>query len=222
MTPDPEVFDLVTKPAVLRVLTSKDCPNCPLVVAELRRLEGRCPGVSLEVLDVTDAETLRARHGVGSVPATIVDDDFAIQGQVTSRAMAELLVARGTTAYDTEKLRALLDARRIDEAAAFVGEPGKAVAVMPILQSGELSARMGVTLVLQTAHEQAPGSVADVVPPLIRLLASDNPSLRGDVADLLGSLGDRRAVEALRSLVSDEDEDVASAAQDALALLEEV
>jgi HEAT repeat protein len=42
------------------------------------------------------------------------------------------------------------------------------------------------------------------------------------VADLLGTLGDRRAVEALRILLSDDDEDVASAAQDALALLEEV
>lgn len=214
MTSSP--FDRVTSPASLTVLTSKDCPNCAQVVEQVRELERRCSMVRATVRDVFEAEALRIKHSVHSVPATIIDEDLVIQGQVTARRLAEILASRGTPAYDTDKMRAFLDSSRIDDAAVFLRKPGRAPSVLPILATAELSDRMGVTLVVQTAHEAAPGSLSELVPGLIELLGSDNASLRGDVADLLGTLGDPRAVQALQGMLSDADEDVVAAASDAL------
>ena len=87
MTSSP--FDRVTSPASLTVLTSKDCPNCAQVVEQVRELQRRCPLVQATFVDVFDAEPVRAKHGVQAVPATIIDDDMAIQGQVTARRLAE-------------------------------------------------------------------------------------------------------------------------------------
>lgn len=69
---------------------------------------------------------------------------------------------------------------------------------------------------IQTAQESFPGSLSEIVPGLIEMLESDNPSLRGDVADILGLLGDPRAVEPLRAMLTDDNEDVVAAATDAI------
>jgi hypothetical protein len=211
-------YDRIHAPASIVVLTSKACPHCAHVVEQVEDLQRRCPSIQSSVLDVLaeDAQPLRIAHGVQSVPATLLDDDIMIQGQVTARRLAEILASRGTPDYDTHKMRALLDARRVEDASEFLRLPGRACCVLPILATAELSDRMGATLVIQLAQEASPGSLADLVPGLIALLSSDNPSLRGDVADLLGTLGDPRAIPALEALSTDPNEDVVAAATDAL------
>lgn len=211
-------FDRINTPARIVVLTSQECPHCAFVRDQVEDLRRRCPVVDVSVLDVLseEAQSLRIVHGVQSVPTVVLDDDIALQGQVTARRLAEVLASRGTLDYDTHKMRALLDARRIDDASEFLRGPGRACCVLPILATAELSDRMGATLVIQMAQEAAPGCLSDLVPGLIALLSSDNPSLRGDVADLLGTLGDPRAIPALRALSTDLNEDVAAAATDAL------
>lgn len=211
-------FDQISAPARIVVLTSPACPHCARVVQQVEDLQRRCPAVEASVLDVLaeEAQSLRAAHGVQSVPTVVLDGDIALQGQVTARRLAEVLASRGTPDYDTHKMRALLDARRIDDAAEFLRKSGRACCVLPILATAELSDRMGATLVIQMAQEAAPGCLSDLVPGLIALLSSDNPSLRGDVADLLGTLGDKRAIPALEALSTDPNEDVAAAATDAL------
>ncbi|MCU0690487.1 MAG: thioredoxin family protein [Polyangiaceae bacterium] len=210
------VLARITAPADVHVLVSSDCPHCGSVVAAAHALRARCACVSVRVTDVAEARDLLSRHGIGSVPATILDDELVVQGQVTATELARLLGCRRTPAWDTERVRAWLDSNRLDAAVQFVRQEGRAACVLPILQGGELSARMGVTLVLQTAHEQEPGSVGSAVPGLIELLASEQVNVRGDVADLLGSLGDSRALQPLRALLQDEDDDVRAAARDAI------
>jgi HEAT repeat protein len=51
---------------------------------------------------------------------------------------------------------------------------------------------------------------------LVDVLASPDGALRGDTADLLGQIGDGRAVEALEALRSDPNPDVAEVAADAI------
>ncbi len=211
-------FDQISAPARIVVLTSPACPHCVHVVEQVEDLRRRCPAVEASVLDVLteEVQSLCAAHGVQSVPTVVLDGDIALQGQVTARRLAEILASRGTPDYDTHKMRALLDARKIDDASEFLRGPGRACCVLPILATAELSDRMGATLVIQMAQEAAPGCLSDLVPGLIALLSSDNPSLRGDVADLLGTLGDPRAIPALQALSTDPNEDVAAAATDAL------
>jgi hypothetical protein len=206
-------------PARILVLTSKDCPNCPNVVREVHRLEEHSPQIIAEVHDVTDAEPLREQFNVTAVPATILDDDLVIQGQVTAERLAQILNSRNTPHFSTEKLRVLLDASRVDDAADFIRAGDNVQGILPLLVKGDLSTRMGVILTLQRAHEKQPGSLSRFVPELIELLSHEEAPLRGDVADLLGTVGDERAIEPLEKLLEDADEDVAEAAADSLDLL---
>jgi HEAT repeat protein len=84
-----------------------------------------------------------------------------------------------------------------------------------MLLEPELATRMAALLVLQQAHQRAPGCLAATVPDLVALLGSSDARVRGDVADLLGTIGDARALEPLRALCEDADEEVAEAAREA-------
>ncbi|HEY3358423.1 MAG TPA: HEAT repeat domain-containing protein, partial [Polyangia bacterium] len=79
--------------------------------------------------------------------------------------------------------------------------------------------RVAVLLALQLAHERSPGCLAGLIPALVALLGGADARLRGDVADLLGVLGDARARAPLAALRGDPDADVAEAVAEALARL---
>ena len=76
--------------------------------------------------------------------------------------------------------------------------------------------RMGLMLVADEILETDADILNSIVSELISLLGSEDASLRGDTADLLGRIGDPSAIEALEALKSDSNPDVAEIAAEAL------
>ena len=66
--------------------------------------------------------------------------------------------------------------------------------------------------------EQEPGALNGIVEGLTSVLNVDDVPLRGDTADLLGQIGSPEALDALRPLVDDPNEDIAEIAREALGL----
>ena len=71
-------------------------------------------------------------------------------------------------------------------------------------------------MVLEEALGQDPEAIREMVPSIIELLFHEDSRIRGDMADFLGRVGDRRVVPHLERLTSDPDPDVVEAAADAL------
>jgi HEAT repeat protein len=84
-----------------------------------------------------------------------------------------------------------------------------------------LEERIGLSLVAQNSVEVNPSSLDVLVDRILPSLETDDPTRRGDTADLLGAIGHESARTALEKLLGDSHEDVAEAAEDALDCINE-
>lgn len=214
-------FPPVVQPARVVVLTAVGCPHCAAITAEMKRLARLCPLVHVDVRDLADAPDLAARFGIRAVPAVILDDDLCLEGQVLAEQVATVFAARGHSGYEAASCRALLEHGRIADAALRLAGEEASRAIAELLAAPELSMRMGAQLAVREAFEVDPARVVHILPRLLALTSHHDPAVRGDLADLLGSVGDASAVEAVRCMMQDHDPDVREAAADALAQLQQ-
>ena len=80
----------------------------------------------------------------------------------------------------------------------------------------DIMVRMGATALVEELVKGHREILGEAVPGLIRLLDNENPTIRGDGANILGLIGDRSSLEALRNLCSDEHPIVREIARDIL------
>jgi hypothetical protein len=215
-----EALDKVAEPAKVRVLISAFCPNCPKVVQEVLTLASSNPMVSAAIVDIEPFSQMAEEYNVKSVPATIIDGELVLIGQQSAKRLAELMALRGTEEFDGECIRSLVETGRVSEAAKHICDGRGRKAILKIFQEPELSTRMGVLMVLEEALEMDRNAVQEMVPSLVELLSHEDSRIRGDIADLLGKVGDPRAIPHLEQLANDPDPDVVEAASDALEELE--
>lgn len=211
-----ESVSKVSKPTKVWILISAHCPNCPKVVAEVLALALSNPLVSASILDIEHFGPVVDEYGIKSVPATIINGELVLIGQQSAERLSQLMALAGTEDYDGEILRSLMERGQVSGAARFICGGRGRKAILNLFQEPELSTRMGVLVVLEQALELESSAVAEMVPSLIELLSHEDSRIRGDIADLLGTVGDRRAVPHLEKLANDPDPDVVEAASDAL------
>jgi len=206
--------------ARIQVVTAEGCPFCAAAVREVEHLARDRPGVTVDIIDAAAASDLLARHHIAAVPAVVIDDELALVGRITAAKLAEALTAPLSIARFAEELRTMLEEKRLAEVIALLRSRAPAAQAAISLLRGGLGERIAVLLALREAHAAEPGCLCELVPPLLGLLGSDDANLRGDVADLLGTLGDPRARSPLTALLTDPDAEVREAAADAIAHLE--
>lgn len=213
------LLDKLIKPVAVMVLISPYCAHCPHVVEAVINLASANPLISAWIADVQYFEELAAEHKIETVPATIIDEHLVLLGHVTEGKLAELLVQREGTDYDRERVRSLLERGLIAEAAAFVCTREGGEAALSLFEQGDFSTRMGVLVVFEEAIEKDAASLSGIVPHLITLLSHEDARIRGDIADLLGKIGDSRAMPYLEKCAADVDPDVVDAAIEAIEML---
>lgn len=76
--------------------------------------------------------------------------------------------------------------------------------------------RLGATALVEELAREDRQVLGPAVPGLIRLLAHENPTIRGDTVNVLGIIGDRSAREGIRRLLDDTNAAVREIADDAL------
>jgi hypothetical protein len=205
--------------AEIWVLVSPHCPRCPAVVEAAAALAGREPSLSLLVIDAQRFPAQAETRGIKAVPATVIDRSLVLVGGVSLDRLAELIRIRGTAEFDDEVFRSLVERGRIAEAAENLREGRGRAPILSLLGEPDLSKRMSALVVLEKALEMDPSAVHAMVPSLVELLSHGDARIRGDVADLLGRIGDERAIPHLERLSADPDSDVVEAAAEALVSL---
>ena len=72
-----------------------------------------------------------------------------------------------------------------------------------LLGDDALVVRLGATALVEELAREHRQALSGAVTGLLRLLAHENPTIRGDAANVLGIIGDRSAREALEKLRDD-------------------
>jgi len=101
-------------------------------------------------------------------------------------------------------------------AALFRQEPSLCRLIPDLLGQESLHVRLGTVALVEelvTSHGEA---VRAAVPGLVELLKHENPTIRGDAASVLGTIGDPSAITGLEAGMTDAHPGVREAVQDAL------
>ncbi len=199
----------------VEVLIAPGCPNCPRAVRAVAELVADGIAASLHVVDATVFPEEARRLGVTSVPVTVAGD-LVLTGVRPGTGLARHLESWGARRWMEGVLEAHLQEGRVEAAAGLLGAGEALEAFVRLWGRSTFSTRLGLLLAAETALEGSPRALDDVVPELIGLLDSPDPPLRGDTADLLGSIGHPGARPALERLAADPDQEVAEAAREAL------
>jgi len=199
------------QPAELLIFIASACPHCPQAVRAANRIALTTPQVTTTVVDAQIFEDLAKRYVVKSVPMTILDRELTISGVVPPAKLVEKILARSGDAYGAEVFLSMVEVGRFDDAAGRIQD-----GFLSAWQKSTTQLRIGLMLVAEKVLENNPGGLDSLVSGLIESTKSKDAALRGDTADLLGQTGHDSAAEALKTLLNDENPDVAEIAQEAL------
>ena len=209
----------ISAPAELQVLISEQCPHCPKVVESAILLASRHPLISSCIIDAGQYPDIGRKYGIKSVPATIVDRRLVLNGSVTAERMMELLNIRGTAEFEREAVVSLIENGKIPEAAECLAQEAGRDVILALAQDVDFSKRLSALVVMEKALDNNPDTVRAMAPAFAALLSNNDARIRGDIADLLGKIGDLQTVAQLERLISDPDPDVAEIAAEAIAEL---
>ncbi len=209
------------QPAELLVLIAASCPNCPKTVRAAGLLALSRPELDVWVIDIQRFADFETQYSVKSVPFCVLDRELTLIGGLDESQLAEILGERGTDAYRLRVLRAQVEQGRFTAAAADLGRHEGQSQFVDLWRQSDTSLRMGLMLTAEEALSLIPEVFVEVVPALIGVLDVEDATLRGDTADLLGRIGDDRALAKLRRLTADGNPDVAEIAGDAIEEIEE-
>jgi thiol-disulfide isomerase/thioredoxin len=202
--------------AELLVFIAPTCPHCPEMVSRAIRLALDCDSVSVSVIDIEEFPELTQRFKIKSVPFTVLDGGMSWTGLVDLREIVEQIVSRGSAKQGMAAFRAEVESGRLEKAVETILAKGGADFFAGVWEKSVTSLRLGLMLAAEDALDSDSASLDPAVPKLISLLFAEDAALRGDTADLLGRIGDPRAMEKLEALLDDPNPDVAEIAQEAL------
>ncbi len=202
--------------AELLVLISDSCPRCPLVVEAAGMSACTDPAILTCIADVMQFQEFVKEYAIRSVPATVLDREIVLIGAVSADRIMELVRSRGTPKFEMERIGSLIERQNIEEAAGRLGSDAGRAVLLDLLEDVEFSKRLSALVVVEKALEINPDAVRAMVPSLLPMLSHDDARIRGDIADLLGKIGDPQVIPQLEFLTRDPDPDVAEAAADAL------
>lgn len=211
----------LSAPVEILVLMAEACPHCPAVVRSAVALAAMQPLAKLAVVDAMQFGDLAERYKVKSTPTTIIDQGLTLVGHVALDQLAEQVVRATQGASLTEILDSMIKTGRAEEAAEVLCRENRPEAILPIYKAKEFSVRMGALVTMEEALSLDPRSLDPLVDELTALLSDEEVGLRGDTAELLGKIGNKAAVPALRRALEDPDPDVREAVEEALQVLEE-
>lgn len=209
------------RPVELLVFVSQACPYCTKAVEYASRVAALSPHISLEVVDA-QADAARAESfDVHSVPLIVIDRELRTSGVLSPDELSTWILERGTASHDARLLVSMLEEGHIEDAPDRILAPGGGDAFARAWQGSAMSLRMGLMAALEDVLDQDPHALDAAVPRLAQSLGSEDATLRGDTADLLGRIGHPSAVVALAAIADDPNPDVAEAVADALLQLRE-
>jgi hypothetical protein len=208
-------------PHEMFLFVSAHCPNCPRAVRTVHGLARKLPNLSAHLFEAMQQTDLAEKHNIQSVPTLLIDQELRYVGDLDEEKLYSLLQAGDPQSLLHERIRKQIKEGNALEAAEWIAEGGDPSFLATDLGESTLEERIALLVALEEALETDPRCLDRMVDPLLPHLEAENPSVRGDIADLLGKIGDGKALPAIKKLLEDPDPNVVEAAEEAVETLEE-
>jgi thiol-disulfide isomerase/thioredoxin len=211
------------KPAEVFVFIASSCPHCPQAVRAAHLLALSSNQVTTIVIDVQRFPEFTETFKIRSVPMTVIDRSMLINEAIAPDKLADVVLSRESADFQEKALLSLVAFGNIDKSLEMLVDLDNGADIfLSAWKKSVMSQRMGLMLMAEQALDEDKTVFNRIVPGLIETLKMNDVTLRGDTADLLGQIGHSDAIESLKVLLNDENEDVAEIAMEAVEQIESV
>lgn len=197
------------------------CTACPHQIRAVATLTLASPKIAVEIVDATQEPEFAAQYGIRSVPTTVVNDELIMVGVIPAPELALRILAQQGPDSDKVVFASLVESGRFSDAAAHIWDGHGLGAFGELWARSSMEQRMNLFLVAEEALAAQEECMDGLLPVLFAGLEGEgplaqDPSRRGDTADLLGRIGHPDARPVLERLAKDPNPEVAEAAEEAL------
>jgi len=209
------------KPSEILVFIGTTCPHCPQAVRAAHLMALNSKQVTTAVIDVQRFPEFTDTFKIRSVPMIVIDRSLMINEALATDKLADLVISGDSTDFQEKALLSLVAFGNIDKSLKLLFDLNDGADIfLSAWKKSIMSQRMGLMLMAEQALDENAAVFNSIVSGLIGVLKMKDVTLRGDTADLLGQIGHTDAIEPLKALLNDKNEDVVEIAKEALALIE--
>ncbi len=90
-----------------------------------------------------------------------------------------------------------------------------------LLRDERMKVRLGANMLIDELREEKPDDVKLALPGVLPLLQDQNPTIRGDAADMLGMIGSVEHIGSLQELLKEDNHQIVEIATDAIDSIKE-
>jgi len=215
-------LNALEKLAEILVFIASTCPHCPQAVRAAHLMALNSKQVTTAVIDVQRFPEFTNTFKIRSVPMIVIDRSLMINEALAPAKLAELVLSRDSAEFLEKGLSSLVAFGNIDKALKLQLDLSNGADIfLSAWKKSIMSQRMGMMLMAEQALEEDAAVFNTIVSGFTDVLKTEDVTLRGDTADLLGQIGHPDAIEPLKALLNDENEDVVEIAKEALESFEE-
>jgi len=209
-------------PAELYLFVALQCGFCPTAVRNLSRLALRNGLIRLSIIDAALFPEMAGENDVRSVPTVLLDKQFRWSGSFLMEDIIRMMVQRSPEHLSAGSIQNMLE----DGAAGKVAEMMVHYEqIFPsfydLLIHEKWSVRLGAMVVMETIAEENIELAGTATAPLMQRYEGADPSVKGDMLYLLGTIASPEIIHPLKSFLSDsEAPDLKDALQEAISAIE--
>ncbi|MCF8063270.1 MAG: thioredoxin family protein [Deltaproteobacteria bacterium] len=217
-----EKLRAVNVPSLIDLYVTTQCPNCPAVMNRIASFPLVNARIALRIVDGLLFPEMARKQAVRAVPTVLLSDGIRFTGQVRAEEVADGLLNGDPAQMGAEAFARMIHAGDAEGLAGMMIERGQVFPGVLDLVAGDLfSLRLGAMVAMETIGEQAPELALKALEPLWNRMEGADLSARGDIAYLIGELGDESWRPRLETLLTQTPEpELQDAIRDALESLE--
>lgn len=209
-------------PTQVEVMVSPTCPHCPIVVGLVNQLALASIYLEVTIIDITLFADFAEKYSIRAVPTLVIDGQEQLVGNISEDLLVDKLTNQSPATFHPDSFKKIVkegDAEKL--AGMMVADADVYGGALQLLTDPDWSVRMGMMVVLEELAERSPVLVQSVYPYLVELLDHGDANQRGDMAYLLGLIGNVSVLEPLKMLLNDTNSEVAEAAFEAIQQIQE-
>jgi glutaredoxin len=206
----------------LEVMVSPTCPHCPIVVGLVNQLAIASSYLEVTIIDIILFAEFARKYNIRAVPTLVIDGQEQLVGNISEDLLVDKLTNQSPAAFRPDSFRKIVKEGDAEKLAGMMVADGDVYGgALELLADPDWSVRMGMMVVLEEVAMRSPDVVQRAYPYLVDLLNHGDANQRGDMAYLLGIIGDGRVLDPLKMLLNDMNPEVAEAAFEAVQKIQE-
>jgi alkyl hydroperoxide reductase subunit AhpF len=206
----------------VEVMVSPTCPHCPTVVGLVNQLAITSAYLEVTIVDITFFPEFADKYNIRAVPTLVIGEQEQLVGNISEDLLVDKLTCQSPATFHPESFKKIVKEGDAEKLAGMMVADGDVYGgALELLADPDWSVRMGMMVVLEEVATLRPDLLQHVYPYVVDLLDHGDANQRGDMAYLLGLIGNVSVLGPLKMLLNDNNPEVAEAAFEAVKQIQE-